>query len=77
MIINDKRALAYIQHVTNIRPIEGADNIEQCNVLGWNLICKKGEFHEVILVFTLRLIPRFLSERSLNSFAQRVLRSRQ
>lgn len=46
MIINDKRALAYIQHVTNIRPIEGADNIEQCNVLGWNLICKKGEFHE-------------------------------
>ena len=46
MIINDKRALAYIQHVTNIRPIDGADNIEQCNVLGWNLICKKGELHE-------------------------------
>ena len=46
MIINDKRALSYIQHVTNIRPINGADNIEQCNVLGWNLICKKGEFHE-------------------------------
>ena len=46
MIINDKRALAYIQHVTNIRPIDGADNIEQCNVLGWNLICKKGKFHE-------------------------------
>lgn len=46
MIINDKRALAYIQHVTNIRPIDGADNIEQCNVLGWNLICKKGEFNE-------------------------------
>ena len=46
MIINNKRALAYIQHATNIRPIDGADNIEQCNVLGWNLICKKGEFHE-------------------------------
>lgn len=46
MIINNKRALAYIQHVTNIRPIDGADNIEQCNVLGWNLICKKSEFHE-------------------------------
>lgn len=46
MIINNKRALAYIQHVTNIRPIDGADNIEQCNVLGWNLICQKGEFHE-------------------------------
>ena len=44
MIVDGKRALAHIERVTNIRPIEGADNIEQCNVLGWNLICKKGEF---------------------------------
>lgn len=46
MIVNGKRALAHIEKVTNIRPIEGADNIEQCYVLGWNLICKKGEFKE-------------------------------
>lgn len=46
MIIDGKRALAHIEKVTNIRPIVGADNIEQCNVLGWNLICKKGEFKE-------------------------------
>ena len=46
MIVNDKRSLAHIEKVTNIRPIEGADNIEQCYVLGWNLICKKGEFKE-------------------------------
>ena len=46
MIVDGKRALAHIERVTNIRPIEGADNIEQCNVLGWNLICKKGEFKE-------------------------------
>ena len=46
MITNGKRALAHIEKVTNIRPIEGADNIEQCYVLGWNLICKKGEFKE-------------------------------
>lgn len=46
MIVDGKRALAHIERVTNIRPIEGADNIEQCNVLGWNLVCKKGEFKE-------------------------------
>ena len=46
MITDGKRALAHIEKVTNIRPIEGADNIEQCYVLGWNLICKKGEFKE-------------------------------
>ena len=46
MITDGKRSLAHIEKVTNIRPIEGADNIEQCYVLGWNLICKKGEFQE-------------------------------
>lgn len=46
MIVNGKRALAHIEKVTNIRHIEGADNIEQCYILGWNLICKKGEFKE-------------------------------
>jgi len=46
MIINGGRSLAHIEKVTNIRPIMGADNIEQCNVLGWNLICKIGEFKE-------------------------------
>lgn len=40
------RALAHIEEVKNIRPIEGCDNIEQCNILGWNLIVKKGEFRE-------------------------------
>lgn len=46
MIINDKRALAHIQLVHDIRPIEGADNIELVHVLGWTLIAKKGEFQE-------------------------------
>ena len=40
------RSLAHIETVTNIRPIEGCDNIVQCNVLGWNVIIKKGEFSE-------------------------------
>lgn len=53
MIINDKRALAYIQliksgepSVPTIQPIAGADNIELVHVLGWTLIAKKGEFKE-------------------------------
>ena len=40
------RKLAHIERVTNIRPIEGADRIEQVNVLGWNVVIKKGEFKE-------------------------------
>lgn len=41
-----KRSLAHVERVINIRPIDGCDNIEQCNVLGWNLIIRKGEFQE-------------------------------
>ena len=40
------RKLASIQRVTDIRPIEGRDRIEQCHVNGWNVIVKKGEFAE-------------------------------
>lgn len=45
MIINDKRALAYIAEVTDISSIEGADNIELAGVLGWKVIVKKEEFN--------------------------------
>lgn len=45
MIVNGKRALAYTQSVSWIKPIEGADNIELIGVLGWTLIAKKGEFN--------------------------------
>ncbi len=40
------RNLATIQKVVNIRPIPGADNIEVCNVLGWNVVIKKNDFKE-------------------------------
>lgn len=46
MLINGKRALAHIQEVHDIQPINGADNIELVHVLGWCLIAKKGEFKE-------------------------------
>lgn len=41
---NGKRMLAYIQEVTSIEPIGGADNIEKAHILGWTIIIKKGEF---------------------------------
>jgi len=46
MIINDKRALAYVQEIHDIKPIVGADNIELVHVNAWELIAKKGEFKE-------------------------------
>lgn len=40
-----ERALAHIEKIDWIRPIEGADNIELIGVLGWVCIAKKGEFN--------------------------------
>ena len=36
-----KRALAHIEKVEGIKPIEKADNIELIGVLGWVCIAKK------------------------------------
>ena len=40
------RKLASLQRVKNVRPIQGADNIECVGVLGWECVTKKGEFRE-------------------------------
>lgn len=39
-----ERALAHIEEITWIKPIDGADNIELIGVLGWVLIAKIDEF---------------------------------
>lgn len=39
-----ERALAHIEKIEWIKPIEGADNIELIGVLGWMCVAKKGEF---------------------------------
>lgn len=39
-----ERALAHIEKIEWIRPIEGADNIELIGILGWVCIAKIGEF---------------------------------
>lgn len=39
-----ERALAHIEKIEWIKPIEGADNIELIGVLGWMCVAKIGEF---------------------------------
>ena len=39
-----ERKLATIRQISDIQPIEGADNIEVATVDGWHVVCKKGEF---------------------------------
>ena len=39
-----ERALAHIEKIEWVRPIEGADNIELIGILGWICIAKKNEF---------------------------------
>lgn len=40
-----ERALAHVEKIEWIKPIEGADNIELIGVLGWVCIAKKNEFN--------------------------------
>lgn len=44
MLVNDKRVLAHIEEIVDIKPIVGADHIEVAQVLGWKVIIKKDEF---------------------------------
>lgn len=44
MIVDGKRALAYIVKIDNISSIEGADNIELAHIGGWNVIVHKQEY---------------------------------
>lgn len=43
MIINDKRALAYIVTIDEIRPIEGYDRVEYARTNGWWVIINKAD----------------------------------
>ena len=40
------RKLASVQKVKAVRPIEGADKIELIQILNWDCVAKKSEFHE-------------------------------
>lgn len=40
-----ERKLAHIEKIEWIKPIQGADNIVVCGVLGWECVAKKNEFN--------------------------------
>ena len=40
------RHLASIQTIKNIQSIDGADKIEKCNILGWEVVIGKSQFKE-------------------------------
>lgn len=40
------RSLAYFEKIKAIKPIPGADKIECAEILGWEVVVKKGEFKE-------------------------------
>jgi RNA ligase (TIGR02306 family) len=63
--MENNNSVCYVGTVTEIRAIEGADNIEQVVVGGWNAITKKGEYKiddSVIIATTDSVIPQELSD---------------
>jgi RNA ligase (TIGR02306 family) len=63
--MENNNSICFVGKVTDIKPIEGADNIELVVVNGWNCISKKGE-HRVdeltIIATTDAIIPQSLSD---------------
>jgi RNA ligase (TIGR02306 family) len=58
-------SVCYVGVIGEIRPIEGADNIELAIVNGWNAITKKGEYevgNKVVIATTDAVIPVELSD---------------
>jgi RNA ligase (TIGR02306 family) len=64
--MENNNSVCYVGTVTEIRAIEGADNIELAIVGGWNAITKKGEINAgslVAIATTDAVIPQELSDK--------------
>ena len=64
--MENNNSVCFVGKVTDIKPIEGADNIELVVVNGWNCISKKGENYVdqlVVIATTDAIIPMDLSEK--------------
>jgi RNA ligase (TIGR02306 family) len=63
--MENNNSVCYIARINEIKPIDGADNIEQAVVGGWNCIIQKGQYTEgglVVVATTDAVIPVELSD---------------
>jgi RNA ligase (TIGR02306 family) len=63
--MENQNSVCYVADITEVKPIEGADNIELAVVGGWNCITKKGEYAKgdlVVVATTDAVIPVELSD---------------
>jgi RNA ligase (TIGR02306 family) len=64
--MENQNSVCFVAKINEVKAIEGADNIEQVIVGGWNAITKKGEFKEgdlTIIATTDAVIPEAFSEK--------------
>ena len=64
--MENQNSVCYIATINEIKPIEGADNIELAIVGGWNAITKKGEYKAgdlIVVATTDAVIPQELSDK--------------
>lgn len=63
--MENKNSVCYVARINEIKSIQGADNIEQGVIGGWNCIIKKGEYKVddlVVVATTDAVIPQELSD---------------
>jgi RNA ligase (TIGR02306 family) len=63
--MENNNSVCFVARIDEIKPIEGADNIEQAVVGGWNCIIQKGQYAEgglVVVATTDAVIPQTLSD---------------
>jgi RNA ligase (TIGR02306 family) len=63
--MENQNSVCFVAKINEIKPIEGADNIEQGVIGGWNCIIKKGEYKVddlVVVATTDAVIPQELSD---------------
>ena len=63
--MENNNSVCFVARINEIKPIEGADNIEQAVVGGWNCIIQKGQYAEgglVVVATTDAVIPQKLSD---------------